>query len=103
MLRWRILKVYLSLKLFANLCADVKAKSNATCELLLVLLEFSKNFEESGLILLRDPYPGVIHSSDKKFGILIVIQMQPNRALISEFYRVLNQFDENLSNPLSIY
>jgi len=98
-----MLKVYLSLKLFANLCADVKAKSNATCELLLVLLEFYKYFEEGGLILPRDTYPGVLHSSDKKFGVLIVIQMQPNCALISEFHRVLNQVDENLSDPLSIY
>ena len=98
-----MLKVYLSLKLFANLCADVKAKSNATCELLLVLLEFSKYFEEGGLILLWDTYPGVLNSSDKKLGVLIIIQMQPNCALISEFHRVLNQVDENLSDPLSIY
>ena len=75
MLRWRILNIYLSLKLFANLFADVQAKPYATCELLFVSLEFSEDLEESSLILLRDAYPGVFHSSDKKFGVMIVIQM----------------------------
>jgi hypothetical protein len=102
MLWRRILNFYLSFKLFANLFADVQAKPYATCELLLVSFKLSEYLEESRLILLRDPYPGVFHSSDKEFGAVIVIQMQPNSALIREFDRVLHQVDENLSDPLSI-
>ena len=81
----------------------MQAKSYAACELLLVSLDFSENLEEGALILLWDTYSGVFHSSNKKFGVVIVIQLQLNRALICEFDGVLHQVDENLSDPLSIY
>ncbi len=73
----------------------MQAQTNTTREHV-VLFHLPKDFEETRLILIWNPYPRIVHFSNKEFWKRVIVKTEINRSLIGKFKSVLEQIYENL-------
>ena len=67
-----------------------------------ILLQLAEYLEEFGPLLQGDADPGVFDSAQELLGLLVIVQVHVDAALIGEFKGILKEVDENLTKALGV-